>query len=64
MSFLGVELDVERNRRNESVLSTAASRVRVMRIETDEETFLARAAVRHDDDDDDDERKNKVKSKL
>jgi len=40
--FLGVEIDQERNSRNETVISTNASRVKVMVVPTNEELVIAR----------------------
>jgi len=45
LGWLGVALDREANRRRETVLSTAASRVRVLRIPTDEERMIATHAL-------------------
>ncbi len=42
MAFLGIELDPERNLRNEAVISARKSRVTVMVIRTDEELMMAR----------------------
>jgi acetate kinase len=42
MEWIGVELDPERNRMNETVVSSDRSRVRVFVIRTDEEAMIAR----------------------
>jgi acetate kinase len=46
LSHLGLRLDAPRNRRNERVISTSASTVRVLVIPTDEEYEIARAAFK------------------
>jgi acetate kinase len=46
LQFLGVELEEKRNAANEGVISTAASRVTVRVIRTDEELILARSVCR------------------
>jgi acetate kinase len=46
MSFLGIELDQERNSANESVISTERSRVAVRVIPTDEEWTIAKTVCR------------------
>ncbi len=43
LGFLGIELEENRNRANEAMISTGASRVAVRVIHTDEETVIARA---------------------
>ncbi len=46
LEFLGVDLDAAANVRNDSVISTAASRVSVRVIRTDEESMIARSVYR------------------
>lgn len=46
LEFLGIELDVKRNATNGSVISTAASRVAVRVIPTDEELMIAKTVSR------------------
>jgi acetate kinase len=46
LAFLGVDLDPQRNERDEAVISTDASRVTVRVIRTDEERMIARYVVR------------------
>jgi acetate kinase len=46
LQFLGVELEEKRNAANEGVISTAASRVTVRVIRTDEELIIARSVCR------------------
>jgi acetate kinase len=46
LRFLGIELEEKRNAANESVISAAASRVRVRVIRTDEELMIARSVLR------------------
>ncbi|HEX3236323.1 MAG TPA: acetate/propionate family kinase [Gemmatimonadales bacterium] len=46
LEFLGIELDLERNWRNEPVISTGESRVLVRVIQTNEELMVARHASR------------------
>jgi acetate kinase len=46
LEFLGIELGEKRNAANEGVISTAASRVAVRVMHTDEEQTIARS-VRH-----------------
>jgi acetate kinase len=46
LGFLGVELDVEANRRNDAVISTLGGRVIVRVIRTDEEMMIARSVYR------------------
>ncbi|MEO6595924.1 MAG: acetate/propionate family kinase, partial [Planctomycetota bacterium] len=46
LGFLGIELDERRNVANEGVISSAASRVTVRVIRTDEESMIAEAAAR------------------
>ena len=46
LGFLGIELDEERNAANEGVISTAAGRVAVRVIRTDEELMIARTVCR------------------
>jgi acetate kinase len=43
LGFLGIELDEKQNASNEAVISTAASRVAVRVIHTDEELMIARS---------------------
>jgi acetate kinase len=43
LGFLGIELEEKRNAANEGVISTAASRVAVRVIHTDEEQMIARS---------------------
>ncbi len=43
LEFLGIELELKRNAANESVISTAAGRVTVRVIRTDEELMIARS---------------------
>ncbi len=43
LKFLGIELELKRNAANESVISTAAGRVTVRVIRTDEELMIARS---------------------
>jgi acetate kinase len=43
LEFLGIELDQQKNAKNEGVISTAASRVTVRVIHTDEELMIARS---------------------
>ena len=43
LGFVGIELDEKRNTANEGVISTAASRVALRVIRTDEELTIARA---------------------
>jgi acetate kinase len=45
MAWMGITIDHDANRRNESVISTPASRVRVLVLETDEERMLAEHAL-------------------
>jgi acetate kinase len=42
LEFLGIELDVERNKNKEKIISKASSRVPVLRIPTNEELVIAR----------------------
>lgn len=44
MGWLGIELDPDANAANDTVISTALSRVRVMAVPTNEELMIARAA--------------------
>ncbi len=46
LSFLGIELEATRNAANEPVISTAAGRVEVRVIHTDEEQMIARSVCR------------------
>ena len=46
LGYLGLKLDVRRNRRNAAVISAAGSRVCVRVIRTDEELMIARSVVR------------------
>jgi acetate kinase len=46
LGFLGIELDEKRNAENEGVISTAASRVPVRVIRTDEEFMIAKTVCR------------------
>jgi acetate kinase len=46
LGFLGIELEEKRNAANEGVISTAASRVAVRVIRTDEELMIARSVCR------------------
>jgi acetate kinase len=46
LEFLGVQLEEKRNAANEGVISTAASRVTVRVIRTDEELIIARSVCR------------------
>jgi len=46
LDFLGIELEGERNTANESVISTAASRVTVRVMHTDEEWMIAKTVCR------------------
>jgi len=46
LGFLGIELDDERNAANECVISTAASRVQVHMIRTDEELMIAKTVCK------------------
>jgi acetate kinase len=46
LGFLGIELDDERNRANECVISSAASRVQVHMIRTDEELMIAKTVCK------------------
>jgi acetate kinase len=46
LGFLGIELEEKRNIANEGVISTAASRVAVRVIRTDEELMIARSVCR------------------
>jgi acetate kinase len=46
LGFLGIELEERRNAANESVISTATSRVTVRVIRTDEELMIARSVCR------------------
>jgi len=46
LGFLGIELDARRNARNAPLISSAASRVAVRVIRTDEELMIARSVIR------------------
>ena len=46
LGFLGIELEEKRNAANEGVISTAASRVAVRVIHTDEELMIAKTVCR------------------
>ncbi|EPX76328.1 acetate/propionate family kinase [Salipiger mucosus] len=46
MAWIGLELDRERNTRNDTVISTDMSRARIMVVPTNEELVIARAARR------------------
>jgi acetate kinase len=46
LGFLGIELDQTRNAENAEVISTAAGRVAVRVIRTDEELMIARSVIR------------------
>jgi acetate kinase len=46
LGFLGIELEENRNAANEGVISTAASRVAVRVIRTDEERMIAKTVCR------------------
>jgi acetate kinase len=46
LGFLGIELEEKRNAANEGVISTAASRVAVRVIPTDEELMIAKTVYR------------------
>ena len=46
LEFLGIELDEKQNAANEDIISTAASRVSVRVIRTDEELMIARLVCR------------------
>ncbi len=41
MGFLGIELDIERNKNKDEIISTDSSKVKVMRIPTNEELVIA-----------------------
>lgn len=41
MQYLGIELDIEKNAANEDIISTGSSKVKVMRIPTNEELVIA-----------------------
>jgi acetate kinase len=45
LGFLGVELDRQRNAKNEAVISSAAGRVKVRVIRTDEELMIAQSVI-------------------
>lgn len=46
LEFLGIHLDIEKNQRNEMVISTDRGSVRVLVIATDEEAMMAQLAVK------------------
>ena len=46
MDFLGLEIDAARNAEHAAVISTAASRVTVRVMRTDEELMIARSVCR------------------
>jgi acetate kinase len=46
LKFLGIDLEEKRNAANEGVISTAASRVAVRVIRTDEESMIAKTVCR------------------
>ena len=46
LAFLGIELDENRNAKNEDVISTDAGRVTVRVIRTDEEQMIATSVCR------------------
>jgi acetate kinase len=46
LAFIGIEIDAARNARNDSLISTDASRVSVRVIQTDEQLMIARAVYR------------------
>jgi acetate kinase len=46
LGFLGIEIDQERNAKNEPLISPDAGRVRVQVIHTDEELMIARSTAR------------------
>jgi acetate kinase len=45
MEWIGVELDLDRNRKNEMIISSDRSRVRVFVIKTNEELMIAEHAL-------------------
>jgi acetate kinase len=46
LEFLGIQLDLQRNQTNESVISSAASRVKVLVLETNEDLTIVRHVLR------------------
>ncbi len=46
LEFLGIELNIEKNQRNETVISEDKSRVKVLVIATDEEAMMAQLAIK------------------
>ena len=46
MGWIGLELDRERNARNDTLISTEMSRARILVVPTNEELVIARAGKR------------------